>query len=138
MSYKRLCYGLLVVLILCLPFIPAFFSDSSAEQAKSKFDEGKTLAIAGDLDAAIPCYSEAIKLNPQFAEAYIQRGLTYADLGMYEKAIQDCTEAIKLNPDDPGYYYVRRSIHLNNGRHREARADYEMAESIWAKERGDD
>lgn len=126
------------MLILCLPFIPAFFGDSSAEQAKSKFDEGKTLAIAGDLDAAISCYSEAIKLNPQFAEAYIKRGLAYSELGMYEKAIQDCTEAIKLNPNDAGYYYIRRHCYMDAGMYPEARADYEMAESVWPKARGDD
>ena len=135
MSYKRLCYGMLVAVILCLPFIPAFFGDNSAEQAKLKFDEGNALEIAGDRDAAISCYSEAIKLNPQFAEAYIKRGLAYAELGMYENAIQDCTEAIKLNPNDAGYYYARRSCYMDAGMYFEARADWDMAESVWSKER---
>jgi tetratricopeptide (TPR) repeat protein len=44
---------------------------------------------------------EAIRLNPQDAEAYYDRGVAYTNLGQYERAIQDADEAIRLNPHTP-------------------------------------
>jgi tetratricopeptide (TPR) repeat protein len=51
-----------------------------------------------DLDRAIADYGEAIRLDPEYAEAYYGRGLTYRNKGDLERAIADYSEAIRLDP----------------------------------------
>ena len=53
---------------------------------------------------AIADYTEAIRLNPKFAEAYCKRGYAYGNKGVYDKAIADCTKAIRLNPKLAGVH----------------------------------
>ena len=50
---------------------------------------------------AIANYDEAIRLNPSYANAYLNRGAAYA-MGSdnLEKAIEDFSEAIRLAPDN--------------------------------------
>ena len=52
----------------------------------------------GEHDKAIADYTEAIRLNPKYAEAYYNRGVAYEDKGEHDKAIADFTEAIRLDP----------------------------------------
>ena len=55
----------------------------------------------GRLDEAIAEYSEAIRLDPQFAAAYYNRGQAYFTIGKAQLAIQDYGDAIRLSPDRP-------------------------------------
>src|ERR1700730_4847024 len=50
----------------------------------------------GDYDRAVADYSEAIRLDPKHAFAYIGRGLSYRMKGDYDRAIADHSEAIRL------------------------------------------
>ena len=47
--------------------------------------------------AAIGDFTEAIRLNPNYAEVYNNRGSAYANENEYDNAIRDYTEAIRLN-----------------------------------------
>ena len=47
---------------------------------------------AGEYHRAIVDFSEAIRLNPEDAEAYGNRGATYCSKGELDKAIADFTE----------------------------------------------
>ena len=51
------------------------------------------------IDKAIKHYTEAIKLKPDFAEAYYNRGNAHRSNGTYEEATKDFTKAIALKPD---------------------------------------
>ena len=52
-----------------------------------------------DYDKAIEDYTEAIRLNPQFASAVLRkRALAQAEKKEYDKAIEDFTEVIRLDP----------------------------------------
>ncbi len=44
-------------------------------------------------------YNQAIKLNPDFPLAYLNRGANFLDMGQNQKALADANQAIKLNPD---------------------------------------
>ena len=50
----------------------------------------------GDFDKAMAGYTEAIRLRPDFADAYNNRGNAYCAKGGSNKAIADYTEAIRL------------------------------------------
>ena len=61
----------------------------------------------GEYDRAIADYTEAIRIKPDYAEAYRNRGVAYAEKGEYDRAIADYTEAIRLKPDYAEAYYNR-------------------------------
>src|SRR5207248_243701 len=49
-------------------------------------------------------YTEAIRLMPQFTDAYINRGYARLNQQDYEEAIKDFDEAIRLNPRPSAYF----------------------------------
>ena len=43
--------------------------------------------------------NQAIRVKPDFVEAYNNRGAAYKDIGQYQRAIEDFNQAIRLKPD---------------------------------------
>ena len=60
------------------------------------------------LDKAIEHYNEAIRLKPNFAEAYTYRGVAYQSKGEYDRAIEDHNRAIQLIPHYATAYFQPR------------------------------
>ncbi|MBA3869114.1 MAG: tetratricopeptide repeat protein, partial [Anaerolineae bacterium] len=58
-------------------------------------------------------YNQALLLNPQLAEAYVDRGLVRIVKNRFVEAVVDYTMAIALNPNDD-FAYLQRSGCLNN------------------------
>jgi tetratricopeptide (TPR) repeat protein len=52
----------------------------------------------GDFERAIADHTEAIRLNPLYANAYYNRGNAWNGTGAVDRAIPDFAEAIRLNP----------------------------------------
>ncbi len=73
--------------------------DEKQLTAQQWFERGYLFTEANNLDDAMRCYSEAIYLKPDYADAYINRGLTYGELGDHDSEIKDYDEAIRLKPD---------------------------------------
>ncbi|MEH2404209.1 MAG: tetratricopeptide repeat protein [Nostoc sp.] len=67
-----------------------------------------------DYRGAITNYSEAIRLNPNYAEAYLNRGYTRSDLGDKQGAIADYNQALQINPKYADAYYQRGRVQLND------------------------
>lgn len=59
---------------------------------------GMVQEILENLDGAIKDYDKAIKLNPEFVEAYCNRGIAKVAVGVYAGAIKDFDKAIEINP----------------------------------------
>jgi WD40 repeat protein len=66
---------------------------------ESHYLQGVSLAEAGNLPAAIIEFSLAIKLNPNYLEAYQDRGLVFSKLGYEQRANSDLQKAAQLKMD---------------------------------------
>jgi tetratricopeptide (TPR) repeat protein len=81
-----------------------------------------------DIDRALDDYSQAIRLQPDFALAFTSRGFTY----LFEKrdpnrAIDDLNQAIRLDPAFANAFYYRGTAYFDKGEFERAIADYDQA-----------
>ena len=61
----------------------------------------------GDHDRAIADYNQAIRINPNYADAYRLRGTVYFEKTDMDKAIAEYNQAIRLNSKDSDNYKLR-------------------------------
>ena len=81
-------------------------------------------------EASIGDYNEAIRLNPEYADAYHKRGLTKLKLKQYESTIVDFDMFISRRPDDADAYYERGLAKSHLGLFNEAQIDLQMASQL--------
>lgn len=74
--------------------------------------------------------TEAIRLNPNLAEAYYSRGVTYWHLGSHDRAAADFNDAIRLDPRLAGAYYGRGCVWLSYGNKAKAELDFAQAKKL--------
>ena len=79
---------------------------------------------------AIADYTQAITINPQYADAYYNRGVAKSALGDKAGAIADYNQAITINPQDAKTYYNRGNAKFVLGDKAGAIADYNQAITI--------
>ena len=65
-------------------------------EAEQHYNFGTSAQDSRHYIQAMKEYSEAIRLDPEYAMAYYNRGYAYYDLGQHERAIQDYNEAVRL------------------------------------------
>ena len=73
------------------------------ELASAYFARGLLRQEAGEREKAIPDYTEAVRLNENFAEAYANRGMILQNQGDAERAAADFEKALAAAP--PGWQY---------------------------------
>ncbi|MGH9835765.1 MAG: tetratricopeptide repeat protein, partial [Blastocatellia bacterium] len=83
-----------------------------------------------DFAGAIADYDRAIKLNPNYAAAYVNRGLARKNPDDFAGALADYNRAITLNPDFLEAYLQRGLLNLSRGREAEARRDFDQCASL--------
>jgi Flp pilus assembly protein TadD len=76
---------------------------------------------------AVQFLGNAIKQNPNQAEAYNNRGNAYRDVKNYQKAVQDYRKAIQLNPKFYQAYNNRGNAYFDQRRYQEAIKDYNQS-----------
>ena len=82
----------------------------------------------GDIDRAIADFSEAIRLDPKFADAFSDRCWARAISGRdLPDALADCNESLRLRPGDGGVLNSRGLVQLRLGAFDKAIADYGAA-----------
>ena len=79
------------------------------------------------LEDCISANDRAIRLKPDYANAYNNRGNAKGKLERYEAALADFDQAILLKPDHAGAYSNRGVAKYELGRHEGAVADYDEA-----------
>lgn len=80
-----------------------------------------------DLEGQIADYSEAIRLHPNYVDAYINRGIARRTTGDVEGAIEDSTEAIRIDPTQAIAYRNRAYARDLRGEFQAAIEDYSEA-----------
>ena len=123
--------------------MPTSLTQSELEQLRSMLDQSQVLnpivLSARDhflranayyestqYEEAITSYDYALKLNPDYPEAYYNRALAYGRLEEPKKAA-DLTEAIRLSPNFHESYYNRGTHYLNLEENPSALADFTEA-----------
>ena len=105
-------------------------AEPNLEQATEAYQKGMSSLGKQDFDAAVAAFTEAIRLNPDYAEAYCNRGFAYQNKGHLDKAIADFTEAIRLDPKDGNAYFCRGFAHRKKGEPAKALADFAKAKEL--------
>jgi tetratricopeptide (TPR) repeat protein len=89
--------------------------------ARDYYTRGLTRYLENDVEEAIADFTQAIRLDPQFAHAYVRRGVAY---GNTPEALADFTEAIRLDPEYIQAYYNRGFLRAAVGDYPGAIADF--------------
>jgi tetratricopeptide (TPR) repeat protein len=66
------------------------------DEARAKYNAGVEKFRSGNMDGAFADFEEAIRINANMAEAYMNRGSIYAARQEFDKAIEDSTKALDL------------------------------------------
>ena len=83
--------------------------------------------VSEDYKEKLKYYDKAIKANPEYSDAYINRGLVKNELQDYEGSIKDYDKAIELDPKCSLAYNNRGYTKHKQGNHEGALADYNKA-----------
>jgi tetratricopeptide (TPR) repeat protein len=122
-------YFVFIMLVVTLNFTAVEVYGQSAE-AVAALKRGGDFVKQENYDKAITELNEAIRLYPNFAEAYIWRGMAYVGKRDLDRAIEDYTKAIGLRPNYEDAYYGRGGAYYRKGDYDRAIADYETVLKI--------
>ena len=127
--------------------ILALLSAGCAGGKVSEAEDNKTLAVqwyktgnedaaAKDFVKAVKAYTIAIKLDPNYTDAYINRGNAFIQTGPRRMAIGDFTKAIELQSNSSDTYLNRGYVYLKVQEFDKALQDFSKAIELDNKSAG--
>jgi tetratricopeptide (TPR) repeat protein len=81
----------------------------------------------GEFDRALSICEEAIRLDPRYADAYVERGCVWQHKGEVDRAIVDYETALRIDPGNASAFYNRGVAWDAKGETDRAVADYDTA-----------
>jgi tetratricopeptide (TPR) repeat protein len=103
-------------------------------QARSLLDKGKELYLNDQDTEAVQAFTEAIRLDPELAEAHFRLALGYESLGKreeaeseYKKSVETYKKYLAENPDDAEAHYALGQTYAGLGQYSEAIREYREA-----------
>jgi len=81
----------------------------------------------GDPNQAIAACNQALRIDPNYAQAYHNRGQYYTEKGDLNQALSDYTHALRINPNFVSAYVGRGRVYSKKGNHKRAIDDYTQA-----------
>lgn len=137
LTMNSLYQAIIVVIPLTIGLIPTVASSQtplviiSQASAIDFYRIGDDFFENKDYKGAIEAYTKAIKLNPNFAEAYQSRCLARLQIDDYPAALVDCNSAIRIRPNYADAYRVRGTVRLNLKDIRATVADWQTAANLY-------
>ena len=101
--------------------------DANLERAREEYNQGLRLARGDENRKAITAFSAAIRLKPDYVNAYLNRGYQYDALGQPKQAIADFSMAIHLHARYSKAYFNRGNVYLRIGKYKLSIADFSQA-----------
>ncbi|MEB3357988.1 MAG: DnaJ domain-containing protein [Synechococcales bacterium] len=99
----------------------------SPTTATDYYQQGLRQVRQGQFQEAIAAYTQAIQLQPSFADAHNQRGFAHSKLQNYSAAFADFARALELDGDLSSVYYYRGLTRFHLGYVEAAIDDYSTA-----------
>ena len=103
------------------------WSRSGSKAIDSQYQRGVQLMEAAQLKEAVNTFSDIIKKQPTFAEAWNKRATLYFMMGEYQLSLNDCDEVLKRNRYHFGALSGYAQIHTELGDFKRALAFFEQA-----------
>jgi len=115
-------------IIICIFLVLTFICSCSErnETAVDWFNKAVKLCKGGectDPKRAVKYLNNAIKLNPNYVDAYGIRGDIYENLRQYQRAIEDFNQEIRLKPNAE-IYYTRGTTYFKLNNYQRAIEDF--------------
>ncbi len=102
----------------------------TAPSDKDAYERGEQAYRRGDHALAVALFTEAIAVDPDNMNAYLNRAFCHVLLKQYTEAIKDLTVVIEREPKHALAYTTRGSSYLRSGEPDKALADLEMVISL--------
>jgi tetratricopeptide (TPR) repeat protein len=106
-------------------------------QAHALLEKGKELYREDQDTEAVAAFQQAIKVDPELAEAHFRLGLTYEALGKredaeaeYKKAVDGYKKHLDANDDDAEAHYNLGQTYANLGQYSDAIREYRQATKL--------
>jgi tetratricopeptide (TPR) repeat protein len=80
-----------------------------------------------DPQKAVALLNEAVRLRPDFADAYGARGNAYSNMKQYQSALDDYSKAIQLENDNAIFFNNRGNVYKELNKYQQAIGDYNEA-----------
>ena len=98
----------------------------SNDDYKSLFELAFAFQQKRDFQKAVTYYTKAIELNPETAEAYVNRGAAYESMDDLDRALEDFNKSLALEPKSEGYNN-RANVYFKRRDYDQAVQDYSKA-----------
>jgi tetratricopeptide (TPR) repeat protein len=100
------------------------------KNAAARYVLGELASKDENWDEAITQFSEAAKLDPNFAEAYLGWGYTLVTVKRYKEAIDPLRVAEQLTPGNPAIHYSLGTALLRSGQKEAAEKEFAIHRSL--------
>jgi len=119
---KNFVLFVLASFFIALCWVVSCSAKATAQSAETLSAKGDEYLESGKFDNAINSYTQAIRQDPDYLPAYVNRGHSYFLMGDHDNATADYTKAIQLYPNDIMLFYYLRTSYMEKG-------DYDKA--LW-------
>ena len=91
------------------------------------YNLGRAFHSQGEIDKAIYQYRQAVKVKPDYAEAYNNLGAAFESQNKFDEALNCYRQTLKFKPDNADIWYNIGNAFQNRGKFAEAVKNYQQA-----------